>query len=248
MSSKNAFQIATVALALVALSIVAQEKAGRTSLQKTIDDKSAEFAKKADPEKMKAYADGITAVENSGVVEKAIQKGEKAPDFTLPNAVGKEITLSEELKKGPVVLTWYRGGWCPYCNLQLAAYQAILPEIEALGATLIAVSPELPDKALTTQEKSDLKFQVLSDQNQKVADQYGLIFKLTPEVEGYYQAAFDLNSYNGEEAKSDELPLAATYVINTDGKITYAFLDANYKKRAEPESILEALAKLRKSE
>ncbi|MDF1813613.1 MAG: peroxiredoxin-like family protein [Verrucomicrobiales bacterium] len=215
------------------------------SLQEQIEARSSRSSTGGDPAKKKAYADGIKAVAESGVVEKATKKGDVAPDFSLPNATGKLITLSEELKNGPVVLTWYRGGWCPYCNIQLAAYQAVLPEIEAHGAKLIAVSPELPDKALSTKEKNELQFQVLTDQNLKVAREYGLVFTLTPEVTGYYKEAFDLNSYNGESAADDELPLAATYVINTDGKITYSFFDANSKMRAEPEAILNALAKLK---
>ncbi|HQZ28549.1 MAG: AhpC/TSA family protein [Verrucomicrobiales bacterium] len=239
------FYAAAAGLILISNTGSAQDGAKTPSLQEQIEARSAQSGTKADPAKKKAYADGIEAVAASGVVDRATKKGDHAPDFTLPNATGKSITLSEELKKGPVVLTWYRGGWCPYCNLQLAAYQAVLPEIEKLGATLIAVSPELPDRALSTTEKNELKFQVLSDQDQKVAEKYNLIFKLTPEVAGYYKAAFDLNTFNGESAAADELPLAATYVINTDGKITYSFLDANYKKRAEPEAILQALAELK---
>ncbi|MCL4104573.1 UNVERIFIED_CONTAM: hypothetical protein GTU68_004527 [Idotea baltica] len=169
-----------------------------------------------------------------------------APDFTLSNATGKSVTLSEQLKSGPVVLTWYRGGWCPYCNIQLGAYQAVLPEIKELDGTLIALTPELPDRTLSTKEKNSLEFEVLSDVNQKVANDYGLVFNLTPDVTEYYRQAFDLNAFNGKEAAADELPLAATYVIDTDGKIAYSFLSANYKKRAEPVDILEALAALKK--
>ncbi len=224
----------------------AQNSAKKQTLQEQIEARSSKSSTKADPAKKKAYADGIKAVIESGVVEKAKKKGDIAPEFTLKNATGKPITLSEALKEGPVVLTWYRGGWCPYCNLQLAAYQSILPEIEAAGATLIAVSPELPDRTLSTKEKNELEFEVVSDVNQKVANDYGLIFKLTPEVAGYYKEAFDLNAYNGKEAAADELPLAATYVITPDGKIVYSFLDGNYKKRAEPDAILEVLSGLKK--
>ena len=248
MHLRNIQILAVTGAILVAVTVFAEDPGKGPTLRETIEARSAKSATHADPAKKKAYADGIKAVAASGVVDKATRKGELAPDFSLPNATGKTITLSEELKKGPVVLTWYRGGWCPYCNLQLAAYQAILPEIKAQGANLIAISPELPDRALTTKEKNDLKFQVLSDRNQEVARKYGLVFKLTPEVAGYYKEAFDLNLYNGASAAPDELPLAATYVINTDGKITYSFFDANYKRRAEPKDILEALAELTKQD
>lgn len=211
------------------------------SLQDSIESLKTANQAKASPEKRAAYADGIKAVVTAKVVESAAKVGDLAPDFSLKDMRGSEITLSEQLKKGPVVLTWYRGGWCPYCNTQLAAYQQILPQIEELGAQLIAVSPELPDKSKTTAERGHLKFTVLSDINLKVAAEYGLVFKLTPEVEKLYAEFFSMKEYNGEEASPNELPLAATYVISPDGKITYAFLNADYTKRAEPRDIIAAL-------
>ncbi len=111
------------------------------SLQETIDARKVENRAKAPPEKLADYAAGIEAVAKSRIVETAATVGDVAPDFTLTDSNGTAVTLSDELKKGPVVLTWYRGGWCPYCNIQLAAYQQILPQIEELGARLIAVSP-----------------------------------------------------------------------------------------------------------
>lgn len=196
---------------------------------------------KASPEKRAAYAAGIEAVKRAAVVEGAAKTGDTAPDFTLQNSRGQAVTLSEELKKGPVVLTWYRGGWCPYCNVQLAAYQQFLPQIEELGAQLIAVSPELPDKSLTTVEKNGLRFTVLSDSGLKIARKYGLVFELTPEVEKLYAGFFSMQEYNGPDAAKNELPLAATYVIAPDGKITWSFLEADYTKRAEPRDIVIAL-------
>lgn len=216
------------------------------SLQSVIDAAKAKNRAKADPEKLAAYAAGIEAVRKAEITKSAKQEGEKAPEFTLPDAKGGTVNLSSELKKGPVVLAWYRGGWCPYCNIQLAAYQQILPQIEELGAQLIAVSPELPDNALSTAEKNDLKFPVLSDQNLKVAAEYGLVFKLTPDVEKYYAEFFDMAEYNGDDAAKNELPLAATYVIGQNGKIAWAFLESDYTKRAEPGDILRVLNELQK--
>lgn len=201
------------------------------SLESVIEARKAEFRAKASPEKLAAYGEGIEAVRKARIVETALSKGAEAPDFTLPSATGGKVTLSKELEKGPVVLTWYRGGWCPYCNIQLAAYRKILPQIEELGAQLIAVSPEVPDQSLTTREKNELRFTVLSDQNLKVSSQYGLVFELTPEVEKLYSEFFDIKEYNGEEAASNELPLAATYVIDAKGKIAWSFLDADYTMR-----------------
>ena len=200
------------------------------------------FLQKADQRKIDVYEEGIQDVINKGLVASAVQPGDAFVDFTLSNATGAPITASELLKNGPLVLTWYRGGWCPYCNLTLRALQQVLPEIKALGANLVALTPELPDNSLKTSEKHALEFEVLTDQDNQVAKEYGLVFKLTPETAEYYKAAFDLKVYNGND--TDELPLAATYVINTDGKVSYAFLNADYRERAKPSELLEALRAL----
>ena len=197
------------------------------------------FLKKADARKIRVFDEGVEDVAQQGLTTSALQKGDQYLDFTLKNAQGTEVQLSEVLAKGPIVLTWYRGGWCPYCNMQLRAFQQILPEIESLGAELVALTPELPDNSLSTQEKNELSFEVLTDEDNTIAKQYGLVFKLTPEVSVYYKDAFDLEVYNGNT--TDELPLAATYVIDRDGVIKYAFLDADYRVRAEPSEVLEVL-------
>jgi len=211
-------------------------------LQDTLDAKKAAFEAKADPKKMRIYAEGIEAVRASGVLETARQVGDTAPDFTLNNATGQPVRLYEVLKNGPVILTWYRGGWCPYCNLTLRRLQAELPSFRAAGATLLALTPELPDSSMSTADKHALAFDVLSDTGNRVARDFGVVFRLTPEVAAAYQQGFDLHGYNGDA--SDELPLAATYVIGTDGVITFAFLHPDYRNRAEPKDILEAVQRL----
>lgn len=212
-----------------------------TSLKSKLDEKKANFELKADDNKKRIYAEGIAAVVESGVLNKAKKAGDKAPNFVLNNALGEPVALADYLKKGPVVLTWYRGGWCPYCNLTLAQLQDELPNFKAEGANLIALTPELPDSSISTSEKNDLQFEVLSDIGNKVANEYGIVFQLTDDVATIYNKAFDLNTYNGDD--SNELPLAATYIIDTDGTITYAFLDADYRNRAEPSEITELLEK-----
>ncbi|RYM31372.1 AhpC/TSA family protein [Brumimicrobium glaciale] len=214
-----------------------------TSLKSKLDEKKENFELKADDNKKRAYKEGIESVEKSGIISKAKQVGDQAPNFTLNNALGNPVELKDVLKKGKVVLTWYRGGWCPYCNLTLHQLQEELPNFKANGATLIALTPELPDKSITTAEKNDLEFEVLSDIGNKIAKEYGIVFKLTDEVAGMYNESFDMNSYNGD--KSDELPLAATFIIDENGEIIYAFLDADYRNRAEPSEITEFLKKNR---
>jgi len=210
-------------------------------LQTVLDEKKARFNAKADSIKKQVYAEGILAVVEAKVTENAIQKGDKATNFTLTNATGEAVTLYDELKKGPVILMWYRGGWCPYCNLTLKAMQDMLPQFEAGGAQLMALTPELPDKSISTAEKNALAFEVLTDNDNTVARDYGVVFKLTDDVKAYYEKGFGLSEYNGND--KGELPLGATYVIGTDGIVTYAFLDADYRNRAEPIEVLNALTK-----
>ena len=227
---------------LIALSLASSiSLLSADSLAEKLKARAAQGSPKVTPEIKAEFADGIEAVRKSGIVDQAKKVGDKAPEFTLKNALGKEVSLADELKKGPVVLTWYRGGWCPYCNIAMAAMQEKLPEFKAAGASLIALTPELPDKALTTIEKNKLEFHVLTDLNHEVAADFGLVFKLTPEVEKRYRQFFDLKEFNGAEAGTDRLPLAATYVIGQDGTIKWAHLDADYRARAEPADIVAFL-------
>jgi len=219
-----------------------EDKKDNTSLQAVLNAKKEAYEKTADESKKKAYADGIAAARESGIESSALQVGDTAPNFTLSNASGESVELYDYLDKGYVILTWYRGGWCPYCNLTLQYLQRELTEFQKYNANLIALTPELPDSSLSTAEKNELEFEVLSDVGNEVASEYGIVFQLTDEVAGYYNKGFDLNEYNGDQ--SNELPLAATYVINNNAEIIYAFLDADYRNRAEPSEITEVLKKL----
>ncbi|MCL4106788.1 UNVERIFIED_CONTAM: hypothetical protein GTU68_048232 [Idotea baltica] len=208
-------------------------------LKAKLEEKKSNFEKNADDYKKSVYKAGIESVIKDDIVNKALQIGDDAPNFTLNNALGNPVDLSEYLKKGMVILTWYRGGWCPYCNLTLHELQQELPNIKAKGASLLALTPELPDNSISTADKHKLEFEVLSDVGNNVARKYGIVFKLTEEVSEIYQKSFGLNDHNGDE--SNELPLAATYIINKEGKIVYAFLDSDYRNRAEPKELTEFL-------
>ncbi len=209
------------------------------TLKSLLDAKKHNFELNADEHKKKIYNEGIKSIEESGILGKALKVGQTAPNFKLNNALGESVELYQYLKKGTVILTWYRGGWCPYCNLTLHQLQLELPNFEANGAHLIALTPELPDSTLSTSEKHDLKFEVLSDIGNNIAKEYGIVFKLTEDVAKAYDKSFGLNKYNGDE--SNELPLAATYIINKEGKIIYAFVDADYRNRAEPAELTKFL-------
>ncbi len=212
-------------------------------LKHKLDEHKEEWHLNTSEDKKQIVHDHIQDVINDSIVHRALQKGDVAPDFMLTNAEGKEVSLSTYLKKGPVVLTWYRGGWCPYCNLTLHALQDELPNIISAGGYLLALTPELPDNSLDTKEKHELQFEVLSDVNNTVAHQYGIVYELTPELAEEYHTKFNIYSYNGNE--SNQLPLAATYVIDQRGVVEYAFLDPDYRNRAEPAEITKVLLYLR---
>ena len=179
----------------------------------------------------------------SGIADQSLNTGDTAPNFSLPNATGQTVTLGNLLSSGPVVISFYRGQWCPYCNLELRALQAVLPDIQSLGAQLVAISPQTPDNSLSTTEKNELTFEVLSDVGNQVARQFGLVFSLPEELRPIYQGfGIDLPAHNGDE--TFELPIPATYVIKSDGAIAHAFMDPDYTKRMDPADILAALRSL----
>lgn len=185
------------------------------------------------------FENGIAALHQSGMAETALNLGDRISDFELVNAVGKKVKLSDVLQQGPVVLSWYRGGWCPYCNIELRSLQQHLPAFKALGASLLALSPELPDKSLDTKEKNNLAFEVLTDYNNNVARQFGIVFQLNEELIPVYNDFHKLEDYNGVD--TNELPIPATFVIDTDFTVRYAFVDPDYRRRADPEEILSVL-------
>lgn len=211
------------------------------ALKAKLDAVSAKAAERMPPEQIKKFGEGVEQVKASGAEARALQVGAVAPDFTLPEAKGKMVTLSTMLKDGPVVLTWYRGGWCPYCNIQLAAYQEKMGELRAMGAQLVAISPQVPDASMSTADKNKLEFSVVSDVGNTTAKAYGLAYKVPPAVEEMYKTF--LPKANGDE--SLELPLSVVYVVGRDGKIKWARVDADYRVRAEPEEVIRAVKELK---
>lgn len=213
------------------------------SVSEKLEARKNSFSAKADPQKRADYEEGIELVRQSGVLEKAVNVGDKAPDFALPNATEKEIKLSNLLAQGPVVLIWYRGEWCPYCNIHLEDIQNHIEKFTELGAQVVAISPETPDRGWTLQDKLAIKFHVLSDVKNMVGQEYGIVYELPEKIAEYYQEGFDLHAKNADD--SNLLPLAASYVIGQDGVITYAYLNADYRERAETSALLEELKKIK---
>ncbi|GCF11416.1 peroxiredoxin-like family protein [Dictyobacter arantiisoli] len=187
----------------------------------------------------------LESLVNSGMVEKALKENNLAPDFTLPNALNQRVTLSHLLEQGPVVLVFYRGGWCPFCNLELRAYQKLLPAFQALGVTLVALSPMLPDHSLTTAEKQHLAFPVLSDVGNQVARQFGLVFQMDEQTRKRRArlGGANLPEYNGDD--SWEVPIPGTFLIDQSRTIRLAFVDADITRRLEPSIVLARLKELK---
>tara|TARA_R110002060_G_scaffold23089_3_gene31231 strand:+ start:723 stop:1373 length:651 start_codon:yes stop_codon:yes gene_type:complete len=172
--------------------------------------------------------------------DNALQVGQKVKNFSLLNHRGESTELATLLTQGPVIVSFYRGAWCPYCNLELKALNDYLPQFKAKNAQLIAISPQLPDETLSTAQKNALEFDVLSDVSNTIASQFGLLFTLDERIQKLYTGfGIDFEHYYGD--KSFKLPLPATYVINQNGIITYAFISEDYTLRAEPENVLAAL-------
>lgn len=176
----------------------------------------------------------------SGQAERAVRVGDLAPGFSLPNATGGTVSLKRLLRDGPVIVSFYRGGWCPYCNLELRALQASVGEFEDRGARLVAISPQVPDESLSVSERHNLSFEVLSDVGTLVAREYGLSFNIPADLAAIYEKrGHDLIRTNGGHDRTLVIP--ASYVIGQDGVISWAFVNSDHTKRADPSDLIAAL-------
>lgn len=213
------------------------------SLSNQLKDYQNGFKQKASSETVNTMTQATSDLASSGIVDNSLKVGDKAPDFILPDATGKPVKLSELLVKGPVVINFYRGQWCPYCNLEIRAFQQLLPEFQQASAQVIAISPELPDNSISITEKHELAFPVLSDVGNTVARSYGLVFSLAESLRPLYKGfGIDIPASNGDDTY--ELPVPATYVIDSTGTIRYAYAEADYTLRAEPAEVLAAVKTL----
>ena len=180
---------------------------------------------------------------NSNITDHAKDVGDTAPEFRLPNVKGGTTSLSALLERGPVVLSFYRGGWCPFCNLEFKALHDKLPEMQALGATLVGISPETLAVSQQTVKDHQLEFEVLCDEGNRVARDYGLVMVVDEAMRPHYaQWGIDIPTANGDE--SFKLPVPATYVIDQRGVIRAAHVDKDYTRRMEPAEIVAALQAL----
>lgn len=204
--------------------------------------RAEQSSQKSPAEFKEASRQGLEELIRSGITETARNVGDKIPSFELPDAHGRMISSDDLLADGPLVIVFYRGAWCPYCNLYLHALQKYLPEIESLGASIVAISGEPPDRSLEVEQKDSLTYPVLSDTALITSRKFGIVFEVPRVVQKVMtERGFDLKTYYGTDKA--ELPLSATYVVDRNGKIIYAFLDPDYKLRAEPADIIATLKK-----
>lgn len=210
------------------------------SLAEQLSAYQAAFQQRAAPERVALMETATANLRATGIASQALQVGAMAPDLTLPDALNRPVRLSALWQQGPLVLIFYRGGWCPYCNLELRAWQAHVDGLRHLGAQLVAVSPQTPDNSLSTAEKNALAFPVLSDSALQAATAFGVAFEMPPELIALYsQSGNDLTVVNGNGRWV--LPLPATYVIDREGRIAHAHVEADYRLRAEPADVLAAV-------
>lgn len=190
-----------------------------------------------------AIGESIADLAASGITARAAQVGSVVALPVLPDLHGQPVDLQRHAAKGPLVLTFYRGGWCPYCNVTLRAFGKALPRITELGASFVAVTPELATKAQDTAERNGQEFPVLVDAGNAFARSLGLVFSLPESLRPQYrEIGIDLPEWNGDE--SHELPLAATYILDASGAVRWAFVEADFTTRAEPEAVIAALGRL----
>lgn len=214
------------------------------SLQEKLDALKADFeANKAPPEVVAIMRRATADLIATGQATRAVKSGDRAPAFALADADGKTWRSEELLARGPLAVTFYRGVWCPYCNLDLQALQGVAGQIRATGAGLVAISPQTAANSRKAQRDHDLTFPVLSDPGNEVADRFGLRFRLPDDLLALYRKfGVDLEALNGNSSRT--LPMPARYIIGRDGVIRYAEVNPDYTRRPEPEDLIPTLRSL----
>ncbi|RTZ49853.1 AhpC/TSA family protein [Chryseobacterium arthrosphaerae] len=210
------------------------------TLAKQIEQLNQELSSQLPQEVINAFGKSVDDLKTKNMEDRCIQPGEKMPEFLLPNATGKMIDSNDILKKGKMILAFYRGSWCPYCNLELKFLQDNLSRIKDKNAVLIAVSPQTPDHSLSMAEKNKLGFEVLSDQNNDFAKKLGIVFQLQDFVLPYYRnLGINLSEFNNND--ENLLPVPAVFVVDQDRRIIFKYLDVNYMNRVDVEELIQAL-------
>jgi len=218
-------------------------KQGQTmKLSEQLRDKQAGSIKRNGKEIINLMNEATVNLKKSGIEESAKSAGDLFDNEILLDLDSKKVDLYELLDGKPAIISFYRGSWCPYCNLELRAYEAMLNEQQNKDVSMIAISPEQPDVTSVEQDVSKLNFTVLSDVDNKLANKLRIVFQLPETIQNIYGAAVVKSTGSPEH----NLPLPSTYVVDKDHKIIKAWIDADYTKRAEPSEVLEVYRKATK--
>ena len=186
----------------------------------------------------------LKALISSGLAKRAVKAGDKAPSFVLPDADGNTVASAALLQKGALVVTFYRGFWCPFCNADLQAVEAAAEKIRGFGASLVAISPQTPANSRLSLQENHLSFPILSDKNCELADKFGIRWIPSQALQGVYRNfGTDVGKFNGDGSWA--IPMPARYVIAPDGIVGYAKVNANYTHRPEPGDVCPVLEKLK---
>lgn len=210
------------------------------NLEQQIEELNENLAKQLPTEFFEGFGKSIEDLKTKNMEENSISIGERFPDFGLSNTSNEIVELKELLKNGKVIVAFFRGIWCPYCNLELKALQDNLKQITDRNATLVAISPQTSDYSEELRGNHQLEFELLTDKDNALAKQLGISFRLQNYVIPMYDSlGIALSDYN--ENKHNELPVPAVFVTDTNGVITYKFVDANYMKRINIQELIEQL-------
>ncbi|WP_257163431.1 peroxiredoxin-like family protein [Cetobacterium somerae] len=207
-------------------------------LEKKLSERRESAKNRISPEILSKMLEATQSLKNSELEKEAFNIGDKIEDTILLNNLGDEVSIMDILGKQPAIISFYRGTWCPYCNLELSTYNELLKDKNKIK--MVAISPERPESSINVE---NLNFEVLSDIDNKFAKKLNLTFDITETIENIYDG-FGINLEKSQGKKSRILPIPATYIVDSSGVIVYAYIDADYTKRAEPKDVIDKYLEL----
>ena len=207
-------------------------------LEKKLSERRESAKNRISPEILSKMLEATQSLKNSELEKEAFNIGDKIEDMILLNNLGDKVSIMDVLGKQPAIISFYRGTWCPYCNLELSTYNELLKDKNKIK--MIAISPERPESSINVE---NLNFEVLSDIDNKFAKKLNLTFDITETIENIYDG-FRINLEKSQGKKSRILPIPATYIVDSSGIIVYAYIDADYTKRAEPKDVIDKYLEL----
>lgn len=207
-------------------------------LEKKLSERRESAKNRISPEILSKMLEATQSLKNSELEKEAFNIGDKIEDTILLNNLGDKVSIMDVLGKQPAIISFYRGTWCPYCNLELSTYNELLKDKNKIK--MIAISPERPESSINVE---NLNFEVLSDIDNKFAKKLNLTFDITETIENIYDG-FGINLEKSQGKKSRILPIPATYIVDSSGVIMYAYIDVDYTKRAEPKDVIDKYLEL----